>query len=120
MTDRARATTTDDLVPTGLPHGERQNAEEGMRAAGLPKASDRGPEPSPGAPIAAPPQAQPQTAAQTQAFDALTGTAPPRTVGQPAPPNAPSFRDRLAQRAVEMNNQILAEVAALLPKYLDE
>lgn len=34
--------SSEDLVPTGLPHGQRQNVEAGMRMAGLPHGSTSG------------------------------------------------------------------------------
>ena len=48
MTTRAQS-TSEDLVPTGLPHGERQNVEQRMALAGLPVSSETagGPPPSP-------------------------------------------------------------------------
>ncbi|REK34109.1 MAG: hypothetical protein DWQ20_07060 [Actinobacteria bacterium] len=105
----------EDLVPKGLPHGERQRTVQAMRRAGLPTSTS--PSEAPGVL----PEARRPVSRRRPSFDALANRKPPGPPGITAnggltPVQSPiqSFR----QKALGSNNPLLAEIGRVLSEYL--
>lgn len=111
--------TSRDLVPQGLPHGERQNIEQARERAGLANSTNPATPPALPDPRAVRPARPARSRDTVQALDALQGrtpTLPPLTgvIGTGAPVNpVDSFR----QRALASPNPILRSIAEILPEF---
>ncbi len=107
----------EDLVPRGLPQGERANAIEAQQLAGLP--TESGQLDPAGGPALPPPPAAPMgpTAQRVGGFDALLSKPPARPLG-PAPDTTDPVADFRARAAISPNS-FVREIALLLPDYLE-
>lgn len=108
--------TSRDLVPQGLPHGERKKTEAGMREAGVPVTSSPAPSQGlpPGGGASPPPSPASPQAAGLGSFDALAAKTPAVPFGavpQGEPPPDPLARLR------ESPNAMMREIAELIPNY---
>ena len=104
---------TEDLVPTGLPQGGRQQVKAGLQAADLPLDSETAPglgppTSAPAAPTAAVPARQ-----QLQNFDVFAD----RT---PNPQAAPAGRDVIFEQVRGSNNAVLQDIFTRMSGYLEE
>ena len=110
--------TSEDLVPNGLPYGERQNTKAAMQQAGTPTASSPaapalGQLPGGGGvPIQSPPSSLATAPPQVAGFDSLAGRTQPDPFGVQA-----QTADQLAMLK-ESPNGIMRAVAALMPQYM--
>jgi len=117
VTSRAGRGSSADLVPTGLPHGERKRTQQARQAAGLSSAS-RDVQSRAGAvsALGQTPVARQATPA-SQDFDALLQTDPTKVGPMFASQNAAlaeaanrTFDERLAETAAASNNDFLRGV----------
>ncbi len=108
-----------NLVPKGLPYGERQQAVDSRRRAGL--ALDPSPAPVP-VPAPAPASTQGQARPTPPRFDPLLETSPDMfpTVGNPqaaspiASPMTMTAKDAFANMAAKSQSSLMRTVAARL------
>lgn len=99
---------SDELVPQGLPYGERQRVVEARRAAGV----------STDAPSAPPSFVDPLRAARPD-FDVLATVEPPprpaaASAVAPVPPVPMTARERFMEIAAVSNNEFMRRVAERL------
>lgn len=113
----ARATSTSqDLVPKGLPYGSRQDTVSRMQAAEVPLTSESGGgglplASSPAAPPAAVAPAAPISRAELQNFDVFQNR-------QPTPGfRATSQRQVLLERIRQSGNQVMQSIASRMAGY---
>ncbi len=107
--------TSEPLVPTNLPYGERQQVRAQMQEAGVPLSPVEGQAPFAEAALTAPPQASPTTADEVARFDALANrqpTVPP--AGRPGPGPIEQYK----AQAAASGNEIAMAVAQRIAKYL--
>ena len=107
--------TSEPLVPTNLPYGERQQVRAQMQEAGVPLSPVEGQAPFAEAALTAPPQASPTTADEVARFDALANRAPTMPIGA-GPTITPTERYR--QAAAQSGNPIAIAISDLIDEYL--
>ena len=111
--------TSEPLVPTGLPHGERQQVRAQMQEAGVPLAPPSGGSVTslPVARPAPPTSGSPSTADQVARFDALAGREPQFPAGVAAV-KPPSPVDLYRAEAEASGNAVAVEIAQRIAKYM--
>lgn len=108
--------TSRDLVPQGLPHGERQKIEAARRQAGL--ANETAPQAPPSQQVSSPVR-RPPRAPRASAFDALQNRTPtlPGLTGVVGTGVEQTPLDSFKQRAMQSPNPVLRSIAEILPEY---
>ena len=106
---------TEDLVPTGLPQGGRQQVKAGLQAADLPLDSETAPVAGLGPPTGAPaaPTAAPPARQQLQNFDVFADRIP-------NPQQAPPSRDVIFEQVRNSGNAVLQDIFSRMSGYLEE
>ncbi len=108
--------TSEPLVPTGLPYGEREQVRAQMQQAGVPLAPVEGDPPFAGNLVAAPPsQASSTTADEVARFDALANRAPTMPMGSNV--QQMSVIQQYRETAAASGNAVANAVAQLIDEY---
>lgn len=107
--------SSQDLVPTGLPYGERQKVVAQMQAADVPTSSEGGGGPVPALASAPPPSAAPapipRRGPDLSGYDALANATPTPNY-QPVP-----RRQVMYEQVRQSNNQVMQQIFERMDGY---